>query len=230
MLNGKTLRQQTQPAPPPIALDRPPLDPQAVRWHIGGGLALIVLGVLLVALAALVAPDDFGYAATWRKVLTLTPLVLSLLFVAVGFWLCFLPFNLIRRQEAWRERYLEQLLVEREQGNNVLVEQEYSEWSLRTDHPGAMLLALLALQYNYEQTRRIPTVRTLCDGGIWITLDRTGRSVKLLDVTEHQARLALEWLNAAGAFEGRREGAAGQWQVDDLYQAVEVYRRQWGRV
>lgn len=227
MLSGRTQSQTIRPADPPAALiSQGQLLTEHLRWFVGGGLVLCVVGALL-GLSGMALLPSYPEDAPLQNMAALAVLGLGLLVAGVGLYVLTLPLARERSHQHRLNEWHAVTLAAHENGYGLIVEQDMTEWSLKLDSAGAMLAAIVALHRHAERTGQAPSVRTL-ERGIWLDSPR-GRQRRLFDVSNYQARELCAWLSETGLLDGRAPGQGGAWAPQSLDEAVTLFERGWAQ-
>lgn len=225
---GRTFQQTVRPSAPPIDLNSARLDPHSWRMALIGGGIYLGVGMLLVALWALVAPHEYDDPGRFRLVMTYTSGSLGLLLLFLGAYALLLPYRRERLHERRVEAWNKLTMQERLDQGGVEVIQEVTEWELQPEHPGHVLLAAIAVQARLAQpSNRVPySTRALQEGAY---IGSKAHLVKLGEMTAPSAERMAARFAELGIIQGRdgRTRAPGEWVPESFEDVIEIFAENW---
>lgn len=232
MMRGQSITESQRPATPLMNYEASRFD-----WRDSLPKLAIVIGAFLVAalagtLVSLIAPRtswEWQEASIARQVWIWFGLAVlgtcgivaisGVVLLVRGWW----------ETESRRARSFEQDLEARQLSGGLEIERTASAWELDAAIPLHMLALVVGLHFQIQDRRQqAPWAVRNMTGPLMIGGSRS--MIKLLEVTEHEAREAGQTLAQLGLVHGRGDKSAGQWVPETLEEAVRLLADNWRKV
>lgn len=228
---GRSYQQTIRQVTPPVSLESGRLDPASLRIIILTGGSLLGVGVVLIFVSMLTLPSsEYETIGRVRAFVAYASVALGGLLSFIGVHAILLPFRRERAHERRVQEWHEQTLEERRDQGGVEITQEVSEWEIRPDLPGHVLLAGLAIQLRLSQnTGRLPYSTRSLEEGLFV--GNKNHLVKVAEASPATAERLARRFADVGWLQGR-DGATrspGQWVPQSVPEMVELFARNWHR-
>ena len=229
---GRTDQQTVRPISPPVSLESGKLDPSSLRIIIITGAALLGSGVVLVLISLFTLPSyEYEAIGRVRAFVAYASVALGGLLSLLGVHAILLPFRRERAHERRVQDWHEQSLEERREQGGIEITQELSEWEIRPEMPGHVLLAGLAVQLRLgHSTNRVPYSTRALEEGLFVGDQR--HLIKIADASPATAERLSRRFAEVGWLNGRNGAtrSPGEWVPESVPEMVEMFARNWHKI